>query len=138
MPGIYSGLTYLISTWFPRREQQLRFVLLQSGGVLGLTTANIVSFGLNHLDGVASLDGRADMILKLFSWSALLSIFADTKIHGFAVMFFLLNLVSTALFLTNSFIMFGLSQSTQVTVRYIVTFLSTGAYVSNWAALNAF
>jgi len=26
----------------------------------------------------------------------------------------------------------------QVTVRYIGTFLATGAYVSNWAALNAF
>lgn len=26
----------------------------------------------------------------------------------------------------------------QVTVRYIGTFLVTGAYVSNWAALNAF
>ena len=34
--------------------------------------------------------------------------------------------------------MFGLPSSTQVTVRYIGTFLATGAYVSNWAALNAF
>lgn len=34
--------------------------------------------------------------------------------------------------------MFGLPISTQVTVRYIGTFLATGAYVSNWAALNAF
>ncbi|KAK5013920.1 hypothetical protein LTR60_003617 [Cryomyces antarcticus] len=28
--------------------------------------------------------------------------------------------------------------SSQVTVRYIGTFLATGAYVSNWAALNAY
>lgn len=34
--------------------------------------------------------------------------------------------------------MFGLPSSTQVAVRYIGTFLATGAYVSNWAALNAF
>ncbi len=34
--------------------------------------------------------------------------------------------------------MFGLPTSAQVTVRYIGTFLATGAYVSNWAALNAF
>ena len=34
--------------------------------------------------------------------------------------------------------MFGLPTSAQVTVRYIGTFLATGAYVSNWAALSAF
>lgn len=34
--------------------------------------------------------------------------------------------------------MFGLPVSTQVTVRFIGTFLATGAYVSNWAALNAY
>lgn len=32
--------------------------------------------------------------------------------------------------------MFGLPS--QVAVRYVGTFLATGAYVSNWAALNAF
>ena len=34
--------------------------------------------------------------------------------------------------------MFGLPSSTQVAVRYAGTFLATGAYISNWAALNAF
>jgi hypothetical protein len=34
--------------------------------------------------------------------------------------------------------MFGLPVSKQVTVRYIGTYLATGAYVSNWAALNAY
>jgi hypothetical protein len=43
-----------------------------------------------------------------------------------------------ALVLIAGFLMFGLPASTQVTVRYIGTFLATGAYVSNWAALNAF
>ena len=28
--------------------------------------------------------------------------------------------------------------STQVTVRYIGVFLATGAYISNWAALNSY
>lgn len=36
------------------------------------------------------------------------------------------------------FLMFGLPVSKQVTVRYIGTYLATGAYVSNWAALNAY
>lgn len=34
--------------------------------------------------------------------------------------------------------MLGLPASTNLTVRYAGTFLATGAYVSNWAALNAF
>ena len=149
MSGIYPGLTYLISAWYPRREQQLRFAFLQSGEVLVLATGDIVNFGLNHLDGTAGLKGwrwmflvqgliscvlgivtywwmvdfpensassfyflsereaqvmsqriqkdRADLIPEPFSWATLLSNFKDVKIYGFACMFFLLNLVSTAL-----------------------------------------
>ncbi|KAJ6013970.1 Major facilitator superfamily domain general substrate transporter [Penicillium herquei] len=246
MSGIYPGLTYLISTWYLRQEQQLRFAFLQSGEVIVLATGNIVNFGLNHLDGTAGMAGwrwmylvqglitcilgivtywwmvdfpenasrsfyflsdlearvasqriqndRADLIPEPFSWGTLLANFKDLKIYGFACMFFLLNLVSTALsyflpiilengmgfdsnqsillstppyyyavipvlitslagdyfrkrgpFITFNafcliagFLMFGLPGSKQVTVRYIGTFLATGAYISNWAALNAF
>ncbi|KAJ5675818.1 Major facilitator superfamily domain general substrate transporter [Penicillium macrosclerotiorum] len=246
MSGIYPGLTYLISAWYPRREQQLRFAFLQSGEVTILATGTLVNFGLNHLDGRAGLagwrwmylvqgliscvlgiatywwmvdfpehshrsfcflterearvaarriqDDRADLVPEPFSWPRVLSNFLDLKIYGFACMFFLLNLVSTALsyflpiilqsgmgFSSNDsillstppyyyavipvlltsligdyyrmrgplitfnalciiagFLMFGLPASTQVTVRYVGTFLATGAYISNWAALNAF
>ncbi|PLN82834.1 MFS general substrate transporter [Aspergillus taichungensis] len=244
MSGIYPGLTYLVSTWYTRREQQLRFAFLQSGEVTVLATGNIVNFGLNQLDGRAGLRGwrwmflvqgliscvigvvtywwmidfperaqhsfyflsedeariatqriqadRDDVAPEPFSWQKVLVNFADPKLYGFAVMFFLLNLVSTALnyflpiilqsgmgfsgnqsillstppyywsvvpaLLTSfigdtyhvrgplitfnalclvvGFLMLGLPS--QVTVRYIGTFLATGAYVSNWAALNAF
>lgn len=263
MSGIYPGLTYLISAWYRRREQQLRFALLQTGEVLVLATGNIVNFGLDHLDGAANMagwrwmylvqglvscvlgfvtywwmvdfpenahrsfyflseqetrvasrriqDDRADLVPEKFSWTVLFSNFTDLKIYGFACMFFLLNLVSTsmsyflpiiletgmgfspnesillstpvsslrdfqfhhltsipqpyyyaaipvlltslvgdkyrtrgpvitfnALVLIAGFLMFGLPASKQVTVRYIGVFLATGAYVSNWAALNAF
>jgi hypothetical protein len=44
-----------------------------------------------------------------------------------------------AICLIIGYLMFGFSSvTTQVTVRYIGTFLATGAYVSNWAALNAY
>ncbi|OJD24706.1 hypothetical protein ACJ73_03936, partial [Blastomyces percursus] len=43
-----------------------------------------------------------------------------------------------SLSLIAGFLMLGLPASQQVTVRYIGTFLATGAYVSNWAALNAY
>ncbi|KAJ9225356.1 hypothetical protein DTO169C6_2386 [Paecilomyces variotii] len=246
MSGIYPGLTYLISAWYTRREQQLRFAFLQSGEVIVLATGSIVNYGLNHLDGRSGLTGwrwmflvqglvtctigiitywwmvdfpenaqksfyflsesetrlatqrikddRDDLIPEPFSWSNVLVHFHDLKLYGFCCMFFLLNLVSTslayflpiilqsgmgfsanasiilsappyyyavlpvlftsligdtyhirsplivlnALFLIAGFLMFGLPVSTQVTVRFIGTFLATGAYVSNWAALNAY
>lgn len=149
MSGIYPGLTYLISTWYLRREQQLRFAFLQSGEVSVFATGNIVNFGLNHLDGKAGLagwrwmylvqglitcvlgivtywwmvdfpenaqrsyrflsdrearlaasriqDDRADLVPEPFSWGVLLVHFKDWKIYGFACMFFLLNLITTAL-----------------------------------------
>ncbi|CEO58612.1 Putative Permease of the major facilitator superfamily [Penicillium brasilianum] len=246
MSGIYPGLTYMISTWYMREEQQLRFAFLQAAEVSVLATGNLLNFGLNHLNGKAGLagwrwmyliqglitcvlgiitywwmvdfpensehsfkfltkreshvaaariqDDRADLQVEPFSWARILYCFKDVKIYGFAIMFFLLNLVSTALsyflpiileggmgFSPNKaillsvppyyyavipvvvtslaadkfrlrgpfivfnalcivvgFLMFGLPQSTQVTVRYIGTFLATGAYISNWAALNAY
>lgn len=56
MSGVYPGLTYLISAWYPRHEQQTRFAFLQSGEVVVLATGSIVNYGLN-----AGLDGRAGL-----------------------------------------------------------------------------
>lgn len=63
MSGIYPGLTYLISTWYPRREQQTRFAFLQSGEVIILATGSIANFGLNQLDGRGGLAGWRYMFL---------------------------------------------------------------------------
>ena len=63
MSGIYPGLTYLISTWYTRKEQQLRYAFLQSGEVLALATGNILNYGLNQLDGKANLKGWQWMFL---------------------------------------------------------------------------
>ncbi|KAF2099582.1 MFS general substrate transporter [Rhizodiscina lignyota] len=244
MSGVYPGLTYLISTWYKREEQQLRFAYMQSGEVIVLATGSIVNFGLNQLDGRGSLKGwqwmflvqgliacvmgivtfwwmvdfpehahksfrflsegevkiatsriqrdRGDVHVEPFSLTKLLVHAKDFKVYGFAVLYFLLNLVSTSLsyflpiilqsgmgFSTNQAILlsappyyyavvpailssyFGdklrmrgpiiifnclclivgfcmLGFASQVTVRYIGTYLATGAYVANWAALNAY
>src|SRR5271154_6545052 len=50
MSGIYPGLAYLISAWYTRKEQQLRFAFLQCGEVTILATGSVVNYGLNHLD----------------------------------------------------------------------------------------
>ncbi|PGH09611.1 hypothetical protein AJ79_05667 [Helicocarpus griseus UAMH5409] len=246
MSGIYPGLTYLISTWYTREEQQLRFAFLQAGEVLVLASGNIMNYGLNHLEGRAGLEGwrwmflvnglitifvgiitywwmvdfpenahrsfyflteaeaqlatgriqkdRKDVIPEEFSMSKVLVHFLDVKLYAFACLFFLLNLVSTSLAyflpiiiqggmgfdanrsillsappyyyaifpvlltsilgdklrlraplitfnclcLVAGYLMLGLPASNQVTVRYIGTFLATGSYISNWAALNAY
>lgn len=244
MSGVYPGLTYLISTWYPRREQQVRFAFLQTGQVIILATGSIVNFGLNKLSGRGGLKGwqymflvqglisciigiatyfwivdfpenanktpyfltsqeqelaisrinadRSDVEPDKFAWSKVLRHASDVKIYGFAILFFLLNLVSTSLsyflptilrsgmgfsedasillsappyyyavlpvllsslisdkynirgpvIIFNSlclivgFCMLGLTS--QLIVRYIGTFLATGAYISNWAALSAY
>lgn len=63
MAGIYPGLTYLIATYYTRKEQQLRFAYLQTGEVVVLATGGIVNFGLNHLDGRQGLAGWRWMFL---------------------------------------------------------------------------
>ncbi|KAI0603115.1 permease of the major facilitator superfamily [Biscogniauxia sp. FL1348] len=244
MSGIYPGLTYLISTWYPRREQQTRFAFLQTGEVIILATGSIVNFGLNQLDGRGGIAGwrymflvqgiismvigcvtyfwivdfpenahrsfwflndeeqklavarinadRKDVEPDTFTWGKVFVHAKDPKIYGFACMFFLLNLVSTSLsyflpiilqsgmgfsenqsillsappyyyavipVLLSSFVgdkyrlrgpviifnclclivgfcMLGFAK--QVTVRYVGTYLATGAYVSNWAALSTY
>ena len=246
MSGIYPGLTYLISTYYPRRYQQLRYGFLQSGEVTILATGSIVNFGINKtLNGAHSLaswrwmfiiQGSITLFLGLmtyfwiphfpdnagrtakfltkeeidhvlatidedrsdagkpepFNLRAVMIPFLDPKLYAFAALFFLLNLVSTALSyflpiilqsgmgfssdkaivlsappyyyavvpvlltawfadryttrgpiiifnalcLILGFVLLGFVK--QVTVRYIGTFLATGAYVSNWAALSAY
>lgn len=244
MSGIYPGLALLISSWYRREEQQLRFAFLQVGEVVVLATGGIVNVGLNQLNGWHGVKGwqwmysvqgtiacvigivtywwmvdfpenaqqsfmfldeqetktavariqrdRSDVLLTAFSWGEVLKHFLDLKVYGFAVTFFLLNLVSTALsyflpmilqtgmgFSENRAILlsaipyyyaaipvllsswlgdryrlrapviifnslclitgFGmLGFSNQVAVRYVGTCLATGAYVSNWAALNSY
>lgn len=244
MSGIYPGLTYLISAWYPRREQQTRFAFLQSGQVVVLATGGIVNFGLNRLDGRGGIAGwrymflvqglitvvigtatffwmvdfpehahesfrfltpeeqalavaridkdRGDVQPEPFSWAVVPAHLRDVKVYAFACMFFLLNLVSTSLAyflpiilqsgmgfdedeaillaappyyyavvpvlftslvadrlwlrgpvivfncacLIIGFCMLGFVE--QVSVRYVGTFLATGAYISNWAALSTY
>lgn len=242
--GIYPGLALLVSTWYRREEQQLRFAYLQAGEIIVLATGGIVNFGLNKLDGRNDLRGwqwmytvqgaitmfmglvtywwmvdfpekaeqsflflnkaetnlaveriqrdRKDALPTPFSWTVIFKQFMDPKLYGFATLFFLLNLVSTALsyflpiilrngmgFSENKSILlsappyyyavipvllssrlgdklrlrgpviafnalcliagFGmLGFSHQVTVRYVGVYLATGAYISNWAALNCY
>jgi MFS family permease len=243
MSGIYPGLTVLISSWYTRKEQQLRFALMQSGEVVVLATGGIVNFGLNQLDGtylkgwqwmfvvqgsITAFIGiltywwmvdfpekahtsfafltphesalaasriendRGDVRAEEFSWNDIFVHAKDVKIYGFCTLYFLQNLVSTSLsyflpiilqggmgFSSNKSILLSappyyyavlpailsslvgdryqlrgpiivfnsvclivgfcmLGFSGQVAVRYIGTYLATGAYVANWAGMATY
>ncbi|KAK4129103.1 MFS general substrate transporter [Parathielavia appendiculata] len=149
MAGIFPGLSYLISTWYPRREQQLRFAFMQSGEVIILATGSLVNYGLNRLDGRSGLEGwrwmfvvqglctcvigivtywwmvdfpenshhsfrflsaeeasivskriqtdRGDLVAQEFAIGKVLVHAKDPKVWAFASLFFLQNIVSTAL-----------------------------------------
>ncbi|KAF3761597.1 putative MFS transporter [Cryphonectria parasitica EP155] len=243
MSGIYPGLAYLISAWYTRKEQQLRFAYLQSGQVIVVATGSIVNYGLDLLDMSHGLRGwqwmfivqgaitmflglltflwipgfpekatetlwfltkdEADQVLTAidedrqdagppepFNWAAILRPFQDIKLYAFSVLFFLQNVVSTALsyfiptilkgmgftsadsillyappyyysvvpviitsVIADRFAIRGpmivfnalcliagmsmLGFPSNVAVRYVGVMLATGAYVSNWAAMNA-
>lgn len=61
--AIFPGLAYLISTWYTRKEQQLRFAFLQSGEVTVVGLGGFLNYGLNHLDGRGGLAGWRWMFL---------------------------------------------------------------------------
>lgn len=61
--GMYPGLTYLISTWYTREEQQLRFAFLQAWEVSLLASGNSMNYGLNLLGGRSGLEGWRWMFL---------------------------------------------------------------------------
>ena len=61
--AIFPGLSYLISTWYTRREQQLRYAFLQSGEVTIVGLGAFLNYGSNHLDGKAGLRGWRWMFL---------------------------------------------------------------------------
>ncbi|KAK4931934.1 hypothetical protein LTR49_001621 [Elasticomyces elasticus] len=63
MSGVYPGLSYLISTWYLRSEQQTRYAYMQTGEVIILATGSIVNFGLNKLNGKGGLAGWRYMFL---------------------------------------------------------------------------
>ena len=149
MSGIYPGVALLVSVWYAREEQQLRFAFIQTAQVFILATGGIVNYGLNGLDHVGGLRGwqwmflvqglitivfaiatywwivdfpensqssfrflseeetaravariqhdRGDVDATPFKLSMVLKELGDPKIYGFAVLFFLQNIVSTAL-----------------------------------------
>jgi len=55
--GLFPGLAYYISMWYPRQLQAKRIALLISVATVGGAFGGIFAFGIEHLDGKAGLHG---------------------------------------------------------------------------------
>ena len=63
MAGIFPGTAYIISTYYTRREQQLRFAFVQVVQITIMATGGILNFGLQQLHGRRGLAGWRWMFL---------------------------------------------------------------------------
>jgi MFS family permease len=61
--AIFPGLSYLISIWYTRKEQQLRFAFLQFSEVAVVGLSIFLNYEVNHLDGRGGLRGWRCMFL---------------------------------------------------------------------------
>ncbi|KAM7200202.1 MFS general substrate transporter [Naviculisporaceae sp. PSN 640] len=73
--GIYPGLTYLISTWYKRDEQQTRYAYMHVGEVVILATGTLVNYALNrNFDGYLGLAGWRWMFIVQGACTVILGI----------------------------------------------------------------
>ncbi|KAI0311411.1 MFS general substrate transporter [Amylostereum chailletii] len=55
--GLFPGVTYYVSLWYPRRLQARRFAIFTSAATLAGAFGGILAFGIEHLEGKADLHG---------------------------------------------------------------------------------
>ncbi|PWN52676.1 MFS general substrate transporter [Violaceomyces palustris] len=55
--GLFPGITFLISCWYPRTQTNLRIALFFSAGALAGAFGGIIAFGISKIEGVAGLSG---------------------------------------------------------------------------------
>ncbi|KAB8200622.1 major facilitator superfamily domain-containing protein [Aspergillus parasiticus] len=55
--GYFPGVVYLLSCWYSRYDMHKRFSLFYSIGLFSQAIANILAYGLTHMDGIENLEG---------------------------------------------------------------------------------
>ena len=58
--GLFPGLAYYISLWYPRQLQAKRIALFISIATVGGAFGGIFAYGIEHLDGYRSITGHGD------------------------------------------------------------------------------
>ncbi|KAE8402223.1 major facilitator superfamily domain-containing protein [Aspergillus pseudonomiae] len=55
--GYFPGVVYLLSCWYSRYDMHKRFSVFYSIGLFSQAIANILAYGLTHMDGIENLAG---------------------------------------------------------------------------------
>ncbi|KIJ68120.1 hypothetical protein HYDPIDRAFT_173800 [Hydnomerulius pinastri MD-312] len=89
--GLFPGVTYYISLWYPRAEQSKRIALFFSAATIAGAFGGILAYGIERMEGVGGLHG----------WQWIVSArMISTIVVAFLAFFFLHDYPATATFLT--------------------------------------
>lgn len=57
--GLFPGINYLLTTWYTRKEQNVRIAIFFAGATLAGAFGGILAFGIRHMAGVGGRGGWA-------------------------------------------------------------------------------
>ncbi|KAG2148656.1 MFS general substrate transporter [Suillus bovinus] len=91
--GLFPGVTYYISLWYPRSEQSKRIAIFFSAATVAGAFGGLLAYGIEHLEGIGGLHG--------WQWIFLLEGVA-TLLVACSSFFFMHDYPETAKFLTET------------------------------------
>ncbi|KIK95819.1 hypothetical protein PAXRUDRAFT_826631 [Paxillus rubicundulus Ve08.2h10] len=89
--GIYPGVAYYLTMWYPRYMYQYRFALFCGSATLAGAFSGLLAYGINFMSGDGGLEG--------WSWIFIIE-GLGTVVVGFLAFFVMVDYPSTAKFLT--------------------------------------
>ncbi|KAI9462068.1 MFS general substrate transporter [Boletus coccyginus] len=91
--GLFPGVTYYISIWYPRADRALRIAIFFSAAAIAGAFGGILAYGIEKMEGIGGLHG--------WQWIFCLEGLA-TMIIAFGAFFFMHDFPETASFLTET------------------------------------
>jgi MFS family permease len=55
--GLFPGVAYYVSLWYPRRDAQFRIALVFACASLAGAFSGLLAYGIGYMDGVGNLAG---------------------------------------------------------------------------------
>ncbi|QNP97803.1 YALIA101S12e02036g1_1 [Yarrowia lipolytica] len=90
--GLFPGVTYYLTLWYPRRDIQFRTAMFFSAASVAGAFSGLLAFGIGKMDGVGNLEG--------WRWIFILEGIATTLIAALSF-FLVVDFPDTAKFLTD-------------------------------------
>ncbi|KAF8262426.1 MFS general substrate transporter [Lactarius quietus] len=81
--GLYPGLTYYVSLWYPRQIQAKRVGVFSSAAAIAGAFGGILAYGIQHLDGKAGLHGWQWIFLIEGLTTVVISVISYFLIHDY-------------------------------------------------------